>query len=151
MPVYAGRACACTRACDESACVRACKRSLTPPTLLLPKIAPDKPPTMSSGRPTQSLCSSVLCSRLNHVSQTERDSHFLVQLFFFLSSHRCTYSKLMDARLDNRLTIASYDTTIMRPGAGTGCWLEHRTRDRKVASSNPAPQEGWEKFLLQSY
>ena len=34
-------------------------------------------------------------------------------------------------------------------GAGIACWLERRTRDRKVASSNPR-QERRENFLLQN-
>ena len=34
-------------------------------------------------------------------------------------------------------------------GVGIACWLEHRTLDRKVASSNPG-RSGGENFLLQS-
>ena len=31
---------------------------------------------------------------------------------------------------------------VLKPGAGIACWLEQRTRDRKVASSNPGRSGG---------
>ena len=91
-----------------------------------------------------SLCSNlvVLTADCTSPRQTTAD---MVNLF----DRQCLLSKLLPSlcRMQQNMSIIS--PVIFRiylhstlPGAGMACWLERRTSDRKVASSNPGRSGG---------